>query len=130
MHLLTAPAVPAARRWCLRSAAAGVAAWAVALALLQPGWAPALFLLAPLVIVPLGLALLVADERVRPAGGLWGLLIVLQPPAALLLLLVRERFSQDLIDVVLVRLEQPADLQRGVLAESGDVLARLHRVGL
>src|SRR6516164_442370 len=45
-------------------------------------------------------------------------------------LLVSERLAQDLVDVVLVGLEQRADLQRGVLAEGGDVLARLYGVCL
>jgi len=41
-------------------------------------------------------------------------------------LLVRQRLAQDLVDVVLVGLEQRSNLQRRVLAESGDVLALLH----
>jgi hypothetical protein len=83
MPVLAAPLVLAIRRWCLASAAAGALAWCGALAVLQPGWAPALFLFAPLVIVPLGLALVSAGQGATPAGGLFHFLVCLQPAAAL-----------------------------------------------
>src|SRR5256885_17110823 len=41
-----------------------------------------------------------------------------------------ERLAQNLIDVVLVRLQQRADLERRVTREIGDVLAGLNRVRL
>ena len=43
-------------------------------------------------------------------------------------LLVLDRLLEDVVDVVLVRLQQLADLQRRVAAEAGDVLAGLDRV--
>jgi hypothetical protein len=43
------------------------------------------------------------------------------------LLLVRKRLAQDLIDVMLVSLQQRPDLERGVPAEAGDVLAAARR---
>ena len=45
-------------------------------------------------------------------------------------LFVRQRLAENLVDVVLVGLEQRADLQRRMAAEIGDVLARLRRVSL
>ena len=40
------------------------------------------------------------------------------------------RFLEDFVDVVLVGLEQRADLERRMAAEGGDVFARQHRVGV
>ncbi|MCI0456839.1 MAG: YndJ family protein [Gemmataceae bacterium] len=66
---------------CRARAAVGAAAWAVGVGLTEPGWGAALLLLAPLVAIPLGLALL------GPQGGiLWRVAVLLQLPAAMLLL--------------------------------------------
>jgi hypothetical protein len=62
-------------------AAVGGLAGAAGVALTAPGWGAGLLLLAPLVAVPLGLALLP-----RQAGALWRVAASLQLPAALLLL--------------------------------------------
>jgi hypothetical protein len=66
---------------CRARGAVGAAAWAVGVGLTEPGWGAALLLLAPLVAIPLGLALL------SPQGGtLWRVAVLVQLPAALLLL--------------------------------------------
>src|SRR5262249_29799814 len=46
---------------CRARAALGAVAWAIYSAVLQPAWADSLLLLAPLVLLPLGLALLVGS---------------------------------------------------------------------
>jgi hypothetical protein len=74
----------ASRGVFLALAASGGAAWAVVLVALRPEWAVALLLLAALVCVPLGLALL-ADEEEPGAPRAWRVLFVVQPAAALLL---------------------------------------------
>jgi uncharacterized protein (UPF0548 family) len=93
------PSVPSSgatsrSRWH-RSAVIGGAAWVLALATaaatgrLIP-WldslAPALFLLAPLVLVPLGLGVVATPERQARNLGLWQAAARLQLPAALILL--------------------------------------------
>jgi hypothetical protein len=62
----------------------GSAAW-VAAAACWPRWEVALFLLAPLVAVPLGLALLLPESGGWPSWP-WRAAVVVQPPAALVLL--------------------------------------------
>src|SRR5262245_21427760 len=69
---------------CRARAALGGAVWAVVIAWLQPGWAEALLWLAPLVVVPLGLALLVPTGH-EPAARPLRLAALAQVPAALLL---------------------------------------------
>lgn len=53
------------RRLLLFSSCLGSLAWIAFVCLIQPGWAPALFLLAPLVVVPIGLRLL-DDDAISP----------------------------------------------------------------
>ncbi|HYT95499.1 MAG TPA: YndJ family transporter [Gemmataceae bacterium] len=71
------------RDWQARATAGGVA-WLIGVGALQPGWGIALLLLAPLVVVPLALALLPAPagraEATLRRGVAW-----LQLPAALVL---------------------------------------------
>lgn len=68
-------------RW---SALLGFAAWTLFVALVRPGWAPTLFLFAPLTLVPLALGLLTATLG-RAGGRAWNAMLLLQPLAALLL---------------------------------------------
>jgi YndJ-like protein len=68
-----------------RSAALGLAVWLVALLILEPGWAVALFLLAPLVLVPLALAAITASDRHLSHPERWRWVLFGQPPAAWLL---------------------------------------------
>src|SRR3954468_2459208 len=71
-------------RGCRTRAALGGVVWLAVVAGSQPGWAEALLLLAPLVVVPLGLALLVPalpGPDTRPLR----LVALTQFPAALLL---------------------------------------------
>jgi hypothetical protein len=60
-------------------------AWLLTVSVLRPGWAIALFLFAPLVLVPLALAVLTTADRHLKYPGRWGLVLLVQPPAALLL---------------------------------------------
>jgi hypothetical protein len=80
--ILTGTSAPA----CRARAAVGAVAWLAGVALLQPGWGAALLLLAPLVAVPLGLALLAPEAGAREGASAWRVALVLQLPAALLLL--------------------------------------------
>lgn len=74
------------RSWCHWSASIGAGAWLLFVALARPGWAGALFLFAPLVLVPLALAVLTAvDRRIRYPRR-WAVVVALQPVAALILL--------------------------------------------
>src|SRR5580698_5300816 len=90
-----------------------------------------------------GLAQHLADVgEMRLFGGDLGARVLFQHDAAVrdlleelavlgeALLLVDQRLAQDLIHVVLVSLEQRADLERRVTTEVGDLLARLYRVRL
>jgi hypothetical protein len=70
--------------WRARAAAGGLA-WVGGVCLLQPGWSPALLLLAPLVVIPLGLALLPPASETQ-AARLWRVAACVQLPAALLVL--------------------------------------------
>jgi MFS family permease len=70
------------RSHCFRSAGLGAVAWVAAL-VLWPRWEVALLLLAPLVVVPLGLALAASPDR-QPWP--WRAAVWLQLPAALALL--------------------------------------------
>lgn len=70
----------------LASASVGALVWSIAVALLQPGWAAALFLFAPLVLTPLGLALVTVVDRSIGDSRTWQAIIGAQLPAALLLL--------------------------------------------
>jgi hypothetical protein len=83
--LLFPSAATAPQSYCLRSALGGGGAWILAVAILWPGWAAALFLLAPLVLVPLGLALAATSDRRRVSPRLWQAGVALQLPAALAL---------------------------------------------
>jgi hypothetical protein len=61
----------------------------------------------------------------RGARGLFQQLVIQRERVALVL----HGFAQDVTDVVLVRLEERADRDRGMLAELRDQLARRLRVG-
>jgi hypothetical protein len=65
----------------IRNLLLGAVAWLIGVVVLQPGWAAALLLLAPLVLFPLGLGLITPNP-----SGFWRFLWPLQPGAALLLL--------------------------------------------
>jgi len=67
------------------SAALGVAVWLLAALILEPGWAVALFLLAPLVLVPLALAAITTSDRHLRYPERWRWVLLLQAPAAWLL---------------------------------------------
>jgi hypothetical protein len=69
---------------CRARATLGGAVWLAVVAVLQPGWAESLLWLAPLVAVPLGLALLVSAEG-EPGARPLRLAALAQLPAALLL---------------------------------------------
>jgi hypothetical protein len=71
--------------WLRWDAVGGMCAWLLTLSVLQPGWAITLFLFAPLVLVPLALAVLTTVDRHLKYPGRWGLVLLVQPPAALLL---------------------------------------------
>jgi hypothetical protein len=75
------------RSACGIRAALGGVAWLAGMAALQPGWGVALLLLAPLVVVPLGMPLL-AEAVAGPAAGWVRYAAALQFPAALLLFAV------------------------------------------
>lgn len=60
----------------------GSVAWLAFVGFIQPGWAVTLFLLAPLALVPLALALLEALGRGTDVPRLWRTLTLLQFPAA------------------------------------------------
>jgi hypothetical protein len=70
----------------LRSALFGASAWVLAVCILAPGWAVVLFLLAPLVLVPLSLALITAADRNIRYPERWRIVLWIQLPAALLLI--------------------------------------------
>jgi hypothetical protein len=68
------------------SAGVGALAWGCFMVLFQPGWAVALFLLAPLVVVPVGLHLIAQGEMPAAARRFWLGTLLVQPFAAGLLL--------------------------------------------
>jgi hypothetical protein len=67
---------------CRARATLGGVIWLAFVAAVQPGWAEALLLLAPLVVFPLGLALLIP----RTQGAVWRQATAVQLPAAVILL--------------------------------------------
>src|SRR5262249_48263664 len=73
-----------------QSTLVGVVVWSTALIVLQPSpfdtaWAHALLLLAPLVLVPLGLCLVGPQQAIGKPARLWRFAVILQLPTALLL---------------------------------------------
>jgi hypothetical protein len=87
MQALCLPSVSSnARSQFLKNAILGSLAWAVGIWILEPGWAAAILLMAPLVHIPCGLALVLPDDESCGHFQLRQVIPVLQGLAALVLL--------------------------------------------
>src|SRR5262245_51514250 len=113
----------------LISAVIGSVAWIIRTALvrpspLQPPWAVSLLLLGPLVLVPLALRLVEPPTGNWLLARLWRGVTIVQPPAALILLIAFERPA----GTVAAALTVPWVLETGLIALFG--LSRLRGRGV